>query len=127
MTERRRHAGAHRCARAVLPAVVGLAASLLWLAALPGPAAEGAVNPSWPAQVQPADASGPAGTHDSVRGRAHKEGTVAVVASVAGIIVVIALVVLLGSISVRRRTGNGPLPRRTVRRGPPDRGRGFFG
>jgi hypothetical protein len=127
VTERRRHTGARRCARTVLPVVVGLAASLLWLAALPGTPAQGAVNRPGPAHAQPADASGPTGAHDGVRAHAHKEGTVAVVASVIGIIAVIVLVVLLGSISVRRRTRDGPQPRRPLWRGPPDRGRGFFG
>jgi hypothetical protein len=126
MTERRRHTGARRCARTVLPAVVGLAASLLWLAT-PGTPAEGAVGTPRPAQVQPADASGPAGGHDSGRGRAHKEGTVAVVASVIGIVAVIVFVVVLGSVSVRRRTRDGPPSRGPLSRGPPDRGRGLFG
>jgi hypothetical protein len=59
--------------------------------------------------------------------RGHKEGTLAVVLSFIGVIAVVVLIVSLGSISVRRRTGDNPTARRPWERGPPDSRSGWFG
>jgi hypothetical protein len=63
-------------------------------------------------------------THATDVVHGHKEGPFAVAISVIGVIVVVVLIVTLGSISVRRRTRDGPPG---GRREPPDRRRGLFG
>jgi len=60
-------------------------------------------------------------------GHVHKEGTVAVVVSVLGIIVVVACVVFLGSLSVRRRIRFSADTKDPGDRGPPKPRRGLFG
>jgi hypothetical protein len=51
---------------------------------------------------------------------------VAVVASVIGIVVIVAFIVGLGSISVRRRTRDRPSAGGPAQGGPPGRERGLF-
>jgi hypothetical protein len=80
-----------------------------------------------PGAIHRIEASSPSPGHATKSGHPHKEGRVAVVASVIGIIAVIAFVVALGSISVRRRTRDGPPAWMRSPRDPPDRGRGLFG
>jgi hypothetical protein len=69
-----------------------------------------------------AEASGAASAHDAGHSRGHKEGPVAVIVSVIGVIAVVVFVVGLGSLSVRRRTRDAP----PTRGGPPGSGRGLF-
>jgi hypothetical protein len=59
--------------------------------------------------------------------KGHKGGPVAVVLSLIGVIAVVVLVVTLGSISVRRRTGGNTTPAWWRGRGPPDQRNGPFG
>jgi hypothetical protein len=59
--------------------------------------------------------------------KGHKGGPVAVVLSFIGVIAVVVLVVSLGSISVRRRTGGNTMPAWWRGRGPPDQRNGRFG
>jgi hypothetical protein len=105
-TERHRHAGRLR-RRAVI--VVGRRP--LCIAAL----ADGRAEPSGPRcdagdgrPAQDAEASGPhLRTTAGTAAVDHKEGPVAVVASVIGVIAVVVFIVGLGSLSVRRRTRDG--------------------
>ena len=57
----------------------------------------------------------------------HKQGGVAVVLSVIGLVVIIALIVLLGSLSARRRTRDAPPGPRPRGKGPRQDGRGLLG
>jgi hypothetical protein len=58
--------------------------------------------------------------------KGHKEGPLAIVLSFVGVIAVVVLVVTLGSVSVRRRTGDNPTPGWWRGRGPPDQRSGMF-
>ena len=71
-------------------------------------------------------AAGAASAHDAGHSRGHKEGPVAVIVSVIGVIAVVVFIVGLGSLSVRRRTRNGPPTRNPTQGGPPGSGRGPF-
>jgi hypothetical protein len=121
-TERRRPAGRLR-RRAVMAAGVGLFASLIWLMAVPSTPAQG-VMPA--AHAPRAEASRATTAHRSGHGHDHKEGPVAVVVSVIGVAAVVVFIVGLGSLSVRRRTRNGPPRRGPDRGGLPGNGRGPF-
>jgi ferric-dicitrate binding protein FerR (iron transport regulator) len=125
-SERRRHAGPWR-RRSVLAAVTALCAALLWLMALPTAPAQGATPVMVGSHPPHAGAPAAAPTSESGPGRDHKEGPGAVVASVAGVIVVVVFIVGLRSLSVRRRTRNGPPPPSASQGGPRGRGRGLFG
>ena len=57
----------------------------------------------------------------------HKQGRIAVVASVVGIVVVIVVIVMLGSLSVRRRTRERRPSGEGGARELPERNRGLFG
>jgi hypothetical protein len=57
----------------------------------------------------------------------HKQGGVAVVLSVIGLVAIILLIVLLGSLSARRRTRDAPPGQRLRGKGPRQGGRGLFG
>lgn len=57
----------------------------------------------------------------------HKQGGVAVAFSVIGLVAIIVLIVLLGSLSARRRTRDAPPGQRLRGRGPRQDGRGLFG
>jgi hypothetical protein len=57
----------------------------------------------------------------------HKQGGVAVVLSVIGLAAIIVLIVLLGSLSARRRTRDAPPGQRLRGKGPRQGGRGLFG
>jgi hypothetical protein len=57
----------------------------------------------------------------------HKQGGVAVVLSVIGLVAIILLIVLLGSLSARRRTRDAPLGQRPRDKGPRQGGGGLFG
>ena len=57
----------------------------------------------------------------------HKQGGVAVVLSVIGLVAIIVLIVLLGSLSARRRTRDAPPGQRLRGKGPRQDGRGLFG
>jgi hypothetical protein len=124
-TEQRRHP-VPWWPRTVLAAAIAVSASVLWLAGGPGTPAQGAVHPSAAAHGPPAVASGPAQAPSKAHGHRHKEGPVAVVASVVGVIVVVVFIVGLGSLSVRRRTRHGPSKESQAGRGPPDRWWGLF-
>jgi len=121
-----RQAARKRSRHFALRATVALCASFLWilvgLGEVPAHAATGhaAADHGQRTSTSPGVPTGHA--NDVVHG--HKEGPLAVAFSVLGVIVVVVLIVTLGSISVRRRTRDGP-PRR--RREPPDRRRGLFG
>jgi amino acid transporter len=123
--ERHRHAARLR-PRAVFATVTALCAALLWLIAVPSTPAQGAMHVMVAAHAPGAEASGAATAHGSAHGRDHKEGPVAVVASVIGVIAVVVLIVGLGSLSVRRRTHDRPPPRGPDEGGPPGGGRGLF-
>jgi amino acid transporter len=124
-TERRRHAGRSR-PRAVIVTITALCAALVWLMAVPSTSAQGAMQVVVAAHAQGAEASGAAPAHGSGHSRDHKEGPVAVVASVIGVIAVVVFIVGLGSLSVRRRTRDRPPPRGPDQGGPPGSGRGLF-
>ena len=85
--------------------IVGVLIALLMLLRTGGGVAAGAMQPAAAEHGARADASGTTSSHDQRDGRdhKHKEGAVAVVISVVGIIVVVSLIVFLGSLSVRRR------------------------
>ena len=102
-----------------------LVALLMLLVVAGGGAAEGAVRPAGAVHGVRANASGAHDQHDG-HGHTRKEGKLAVALSVLGIIVVVSLIVLLGSLSVRRRMryGTGATDRDV--RGPPERKRGLF-
>jgi hypothetical protein len=123
---RRRGSRALSRPRAVMATVVVLLSPVLWLTAGPGAPAQGAVRPTVAAHPPRADASGAAHPHVSSTTREHKEGPVAVAASVIGIIVVVVCIVGLGSLSVRRRTRDRPPPRDGGQGGPPGRAPGPF-
>ena len=57
----------------------------------------------------------------------HKQGGVAVVLSVIGLVAIILLIVLLGSLSARRRTRDAPPGQRLRDKGPRQDGGGLFG
>jgi hypothetical protein len=57
----------------------------------------------------------------------HKQGGVAVALSVIGLVAIIVLIVLLGSLSARRRTRDAPPGQRLRSKGPREGGRGLFG
>jgi hypothetical protein len=125
--ERRRRGGkALSGPRAVMATVVVLVSPLLWLTVVPCAPAQGVVRPTVAAHPPRADASGSAHPHVSNTTPEHKEGPVAVAASVIGIIVVVVCIVGLGSLSVRRRTRDRPPPREGGQGGPPGRGPGPF-
>jgi hypothetical protein len=124
-TERHGPAGRLR-RRALVAAVAALFAPLIWLMAVPSIPAQGAVHAVVAAHAPGAEASGGTSTHDKGHGPGHKEGPVAVVASVIGVIAVVVFIVGLGSLSVRRRTRNGPPTRGPGQGGPPGSGHGLF-
>jgi hypothetical protein len=106
--------------------IVAVLFALLMLMVRTGAGAPaGAMPPA--AAEHGAHAPGATNAHDQRDGHGHKHkpGAVAVAISVVGIIVVVSLIVLLGSLSVRRRmrntglTGGGD-------RGPPERKWGMF-
>jgi hypothetical protein len=104
--------------RGLVRGVVAVAS--LWLAVgWTSPPAGGMVGAAAPVHRVMAGA-----TH--AHAASHKQGTVAVVASVVGVVVVIAFLLLFGSISVRRRTRDRPRSRGDAPR-PPRPGRGLFG
>jgi ABC-type Na+ efflux pump permease subunit len=108
--------------RALAVATMGLTGSLLWLLVGCANPANAAILHSFAAHAQVA--GGTTHGHYSSVTHSHKEGAVAVAASVIGIIAVVVGIVLLGSISARRRMGAKPIK---GWRGPSDRGRGLFG
>jgi hypothetical protein len=110
----------------VIAGVTALFASLLWLTVLPSTPAQGALLSATAAHAPGVDASGPAGTGVGGKGHAHKEGPVAVIASVLGVIAVVVLIVGLRSLSLKRRTRNGSAATDPDRGGPPGRERGLF-
>jgi len=57
----------------------------------------------------------------------HKQGGVAVVLSVIGLVVILVLIVLLGSLSARRRTRDASPGPRLRGKGPRQDGRGLLG
>ena len=111
-TERRR-AGRSSPRRAVIATVgagvTALLASLFWLTIVPSTPAQGAPALTTTAASSPRlDASGTAGTSPGGQSRGHKEGPVAVIASVLAVIAVVVLIVGLRSLALKRRTRNGP-------------------
>jgi hypothetical protein len=107
--------------------------TLLVLAALalfvaPGSAVVAAAGsvPAVPAAVYRAEASSSPPTHATRNGHVHKEGKLAVVASVIGVIAIVVGIVALGSVSARRRTRGGPPAWMRSPRDPRDGGRGLF-
>ena len=112
--------------RAIMVPVAALVASLIWLMAVPSIPAQGAVHVMVAAHAPRAEASGATTAHDRGHSHDHKEGPVAVVASVIGVIAVVVFIVGLGSLSVRRRTRNGPPTRGPGQGGPPGSGHGLF-
>jgi hypothetical protein len=117
-----RSAPPRRMIAAVIAGVTILFASLLWLTVLPGTPAQGALLPTIGAHAPVADTSIPVGTNVGGQSRAHKEGPVAVIASVLGVIAVVALVVGLRSLSQKRRTRNESV----AKGGPSGQERGLF-
>jgi 4-amino-4-deoxy-L-arabinose transferase-like glycosyltransferase len=112
--------------RAVIATLIALLASVFWLTVMPCTPAQGAMNPTTVAHAPRTDASAPTHAHDNGHDRQHKEGPVAVAASVIGIIVVVVCIVGLGSLSVRRRTRDRPPAGDQAQGGPPGRERGLF-
>jgi hypothetical protein len=123
--ERRRRAG-RLPRRVVLASVATLFAALLGLTPVSSAPAQGAMHASVAGQARRAEAFEAASAHDRGHSRDHKEGPVAVVASIIGVIAVVVFIVGLGSLSVRRRTRNGPPTRNPTQGGPPGSGRGLF-
>jgi amino acid transporter len=119
--ERYRQGGRTR-PQAVIATAIALLASVCWLTVVLCMPAQGAVVSSTVAHGPNPSATAP--THHS--GHQHKEGPVAVVASVLGIILVVVCVVGLGSLSVRRRTRDRPPGGGAAGGGPPGRQRGLF-
>jgi hypothetical protein len=110
-----------RLRRAVLAMTMGVLGSLLWSAAATASTADAAILHAAAVHTLHAD------THPAKGGRVrgHKQGTVAVVVSVIGIIAVVVGIVFLGSTSARRRMGGRPITK--GQRGPPGGRRGLFG
>jgi len=109
--------------------IVGVLIVLLMLLVRTGVVvAAGAMRPALAEHGARANASGATSAHDQRdgQGHKHKEGALAVAISVAGIIVVVSLIVLLGSLSVRRRMRDDTGATGRDVRGPPGRKRGFF-
>lgn len=109
--------------------IVGVLGALLMLMATAGGgAAGGAIRPAGAEHGARANASGATSARDQGDGHGHKrkEGKLAVAFSVLGIIVVVSLIVLLGSLSVRRRMRDGAGATGRGARGPPERKRGLF-
>jgi hypothetical protein len=124
-TERRHPPGRLRpCA--VTAAGAALFASLCWLTALPSSPAQGVMHEVVATHAPRPEASGATSAHHSGHSHDHKEGPVAVVASVIGVIAVVVFIVGLGSLSVRRRTRNGPPTRGPDRGAPPGSRPGLF-
>lgn len=111
--------------RVVIVTAAVLLAPLFWLAALPCAVAQGAVVPTSAAHGLPVSALA-AVIHDGAHNPQHKEGPVAKVASVVGIILVLVCIVGLGSLSVRRRTRDRPPTEDANQSGPRGRERGPF-
>jgi hypothetical protein len=120
--ERYRHGGRTRL-EAVIVTTVALLASVCCLTVVLCMPAQGAPASSAAAHGPNPNAAAPA--HGSGHHQ-HKEGPVAVVASVVGIILVVVCIVGLGSLSVRRRTRDRPLGGGAAQGGPPGRERGLF-
>jgi hypothetical protein len=116
--DRRRRLSAAAC--------TALAAALLWmviaLSAVP-PTPASAISRG--ARPEAAPTTTTLNPNTTVKGK--KQGPVAVVLSFIGVIAVVVLIVALGSVSVRRRTRDGPGPGGWRGREPPDHRRGFFG
>ena len=110
--------------RAALAMAVALLAPAFWVTVVLCPPAQGAVLATATIHTARVEASAPA--HDSGHVREHKEGPVAVVASVIGIIVVVVCIAGLGSLSVRRRTRDRPPAGGPTQGGPPGRERGLI-
>jgi len=106
-------------------ATVALTGSLLWLLFGCVSPANAAIVHSFAAHAQLAGSLATTHGHHSSPAHTHKEGTVAVVASVVGIIAVVVGIVVLGSISARRRMGGKPITKGWP--GFSDRGKGPFG
>jgi hypothetical protein len=127
MRSTERHGPEGRLRRRALVAIVAaLFAPLIWLMAVPSIPAQGAEHATVAVHAAGTAASGATSTHDKGHGHVHKEGPVAVVASVIGVIAVVVFIVGLGSLSVRRRTRNGPPTRGPGQGGPPGSGHGLF-
>jgi hypothetical protein len=109
--------------------IVVLFTAVLWLMAdIGGRPTGAAMRPSAAEQWSSrADASAVTHARDHGSGHDRKEGTAAVVVSVLGIIVVVALIVFLGSLSVRRRMRYSADAKSRSERGPPEPKRGLFG
>jgi hypothetical protein len=109
-----------------MAAGAALFTSMFWLMAVPSTPAQGVTHAVVAAHSPRAEASGSTSTNHSGHSHDHKEGPVAVVVSVIGVIAVVVFIVGLGSLSVRRRTRNGPPTRGPDRGGRPGSGRGPF-
>ena len=109
-----------------LQVMVALCASMLWMVVgyggVPVHAATRHVVADHGQRTTASSGAGSGQTHTG--GHGHKEGPLAVALSVIGIIVVVVTIVALGSLSVRRRTRDGPP---SGPRDPRDRPPGFFG
>jgi hypothetical protein len=124
----RRHRGS-QVRRLVAGALIVASLPVLWMIVGSGAA------PASPAVLPYATDHGPGTTTtrsttvygSNTGAKGHKEGPVAVVLSFIGVIAVVVLVVTLGSISVRRRTGGNTTPAWWKGRGPPDQRNGTFG
>jgi hypothetical protein len=125
-------AGTYRPSRrSVLPrlaasALIASSASLLWMFLAVGVTpASAASTAGHELRTTTTQTTTPFGHNTPVRG--HKEGPLAIAFSIIGVVIVVALIVGLGSISVRRRTRDNPTAGRRRDRGPPDHRRGLFG
>jgi hypothetical protein len=112
-------------------ALLVVSGSLLWMVISLGPEPAGsAIHPSGAdhgTQTRTSRTTTNTGIDGKNAVHGQKEGPLAVVLSFIGVIAVVVLIVSLGSISVRRRTGDNPTPRFPWERGPPDSRRGWFG
>jgi uncharacterized membrane protein YhaH (DUF805 family) len=112
--------------RRAASALIVCSASLLWMIVSVGvtPASAAAATGHGP-RTTTTQTTTPFSRNTAIRG--HKEGPLAIALSIIGVIVVVALIVGLGSISVRRRTRDNPTPGWWRDRAPPDHRKGLFG
>jgi hypothetical protein len=115
----------HRMGLASVTALMILATTFLWITPVSAVVAGTGIAHAAPSAVHRVEAADPTHGQSGTDGARHKEGPVAVVASVIGIIVIVVFIVGLGSLSVRRRTRDAPPKQNRGWRWPPDRGGGF--
>jgi hypothetical protein len=115
----------HRMGLASVATLMIVATTFLWITPASAVIAGTGIAHAAPSVVHRIEAADPSRGHSGTQGARHKEGPIAVVASVAGVIVIVVFIVGLGSLSVRRRTRDAPPEQNRGWPWPPGRGGGF--